>query len=671
MLRTTVRHHLALVAVMTGLATVAVVGAPISEPTVSAVTGGRVQPLGGEFRVYDSRIDPGSDPQGQTTTFRFSGLARIFVAYAAASGEGFIHPCDGVPGTNPNFGYRAGTTTAYTAVGQDSCVRLTSPAVVVVDQIAVVSDTPTADGLQYQPLATPQKLFEAATSVDVDGTALVPLADVPLTAQSAVVLVEVPNPSRTGYAQVLATETTSPSGGPRCGRPQTSAVTFAPGDRSAALAYIPVDPDRPALCAFSSDPESITRLTLVGYLVTDGADDTRLPPTMLTTEQLTDPPGLQSFTPQRLLDTRDASDLTGGVPIKSGSYLELTIPQATGYSASAVLNVTVVEPTLGGFLTVYPCDAPLPEVSNLNYVPGDVVPNLVNVKISVTRTVCFYAQRTTHLVVDISGTFERAGGAGVEPIVPTRLLDTREAIGIPTTQRLAAGRTVRLQVAGADPKIPDTGVAAATMNVTVDGPVGAGFVTVYPCDQPLPTVSNLNFVPNDTVPNLVTVRLSADGAACFYVSAGTHLIADITAWYRDDQPDGFTPLVPERFLDTRTGLGTSGAGKVPGGRVLKLQVAGRGLVPSDTATGAAVNVTVVEPDGPGFVTVYPCDAPTIPETSNLNFVAGDIVPNLVFSKLAGDGTLCLYTTTRTDLLVDVAGYFTQTDEVVRAPRLVP
>lgn len=498
----------------------------------------------------------------------------------------------------------------------------TRATLVVLDRIATVNDTPTPDGLQYQPLASPRKLFEGATSAAVAGTPLVPLSDVPLTARSAVVLVEVPNPTKTGFAQALPA---------------------APASTPGALQCVP-------------------RLS---------TDDTLLPPTMLTVDQIADPPGLQSFPPQRLLDTRESSSPTGGVPIKGGDTLELTIPQATGYSASAVLNVTVVDPTLGGFLTVYPCDAPLPEVSNLNYKPGDVIPNLVNVKISVTRTVCFYAQRTTHLVVDISGTFERAGGSGVEPIVPTRLLDSRNAIGIATTSRLAAGQTVRLQVAGADPNIPSTGVAAATMNVTVDGPIGSGFVTVHPCDQPLPEVSNLNFVPNDVVPNLVTVRLSSDGAACFYVSAGTHLVADITAWYRDDQPDGFTPLVPERFLDTRTGLGTGGAGKAPGGRVLKVQIGGRGDVPSSGATGAAVNVTVVEPDGPGFVTVYPCDAAEIPFTSNLNFVTGDIVPNLVFSKLAGDGTLCLYTTTRTDLLVDVAGYFTQATETVRAPLLLP
>lgn len=651
------------------------IGAPIVDPSASAVTGGRVQLSGGEVRIYDSRSDPGADSQGRVTSFSFGGLARATIAGAATAGDGFIYPCNGVPGTNPNFSYRAMTTTVYTAVSQNSCVLLTSAAVVVLDRIATVNDTPTPDGLQYQPLASPRKLFEGATSAAVAGTPLVPLSDVPLTARSAVVLVEVPNPTKTGFAQALPTAPSSTPGALQCVPRLSADATFAQGDRSAALAYIPVDPSQPGLCAFNSTwlsaPTDITRLTLVGFLVTDGADDTLLPPTMLTVDQIADPPGLQSFPPQRLLDTRESSSPTGGVPIKGGDTLELTIPQATGYSASAVLNVTVVDPTLGGFLTVYPCDAPLPEVSNLNYKPGDVIPNLVNVKISVTRTVCFYAQRTTHLVVDISGTFERAGGSGVEPIVPTRLLDSRNAIGIATTSRLAAGQTVRLQVAGADPNIPSTGVAAATMNVTVDGPIGSGFVTVHPCDQPLPEVSNLNFVPNDVVPNLVTVRLSSDGAACFYVSAGTHLVADITAWYRDDQPDGFTPLVPERFLDTRTGLGTGGAGKAPGGRVLKVQIGGRGDVPSSGATGAAVNVTVVEPDGPGFVTVYPCDAAEIPFTSNLNFVTGDIVPNLVFSKLAGDGTLCLYTTTRTDLLVDVAGYFTQATETVRAPLLLP
>ena len=88
--------------------------------------------------------------------------------------------------------------------------------------------------------------------------------------------------------------------------------------------------------------------------------------------------------------------------------------------------------------------------------------------------------------------------------------------------------------------------------------------------------------------------------------------------------------------------------------MLTLQVSGGGGVPAG-ATGAVLNVTVTEPDGGGFVTVYPCDV-TRPTASNLNFSAGQTVPNLVSTRLDASGRVCLYSTSTTHLVADVAGY---------------
>ena len=45
-----------------------------------------------------------------------------------------------------------------------------------------------------------------------------------------------------------------------------------------------------------------------------------------------------------------------------------------------------------------------------------------------------------------------------------------------------------------------------------DGPVGPGFITVFPCGQPIPTASNLNFVAGDTVHHAVVEKVGAGGA---------------------------------------------------------------------------------------------------------------------------------------------------------------
>src|SRR4051812_12291668 len=72
----------------------------------------------------------------------------------------------------------------------------------------------------------------------------------------------------------------------------------------------------------------------------------------------------------------------------------------------------------------------------------------------------------------------------------------------------------------------------------------------------------------------------------------------------------FTPVGPTRVLDTRTGLGRSGEGKVPAGGTVTV----RGL---SGARALAVNITVTEPDAAGFVTAWPGGAR--PNSSAVNY----------------------------------------------------
>ncbi len=73
------------------------------------------------------------------------------------------------------------------------------------------------------------------------------------------------------------------------------------------------------------------------------------------------------------------------------------------------------------------------------------------------------------------------------------------------------------------------------LNVTVtqsENPtIGGGYVTVYPCDQPRPDASNLDFVMDQTVPNSVIAPESANGDVCFYVYGTTHLLADVPGYF--------------------------------------------------------------------------------------------------------------------------------------------
>jgi len=114
----------------------------------------------------------------------------------------------------------------------------------------------------------------------------------------------------------------------------------------------------------------------------------------------------------------------------------------------------------------------------------------------------------------------------------------------------------------------------------------------------------------------------------------------------------FTPVTPTRLVDSRNGIGASG--RVGAGRQVVVQVANGGGVPAD-ATAAVVNVAAVNPSAPGFVTVYPC-SDGVPDTSTLNFVAGQTVANTTIAALSGMGQLCVWTYAETDILVDVTGW---------------
>ena len=79
-----------------------------------------------------------------------------------------------------------------------------------------------------------------------------------------------------------------------------------------------------------------------------------------------------------------------------------------------------------------------------------------------------------------------------------------------------------------------------------------------------------------------------------------------------------------------------------------MQVTGRGCVPVN-ATGVVLNVTVVQAKAAGYAAVYPCGEP-VPNASNLNFVAGQTVPNAVVAKVGAGGKVCVFAEVPFDLL---------------------
>jgi hypothetical protein len=123
-------------------------------------------------------------------------------------------------------------------------------------------------------------------------------------------------------------------------------------------------------------------------------------------------------TPCRIIDTR----VVGG-PIPADGTRNFDITEVTDFSfqggaanncnigaagsfAAAVINFTVVTPSIAGFVTAYPFGATRPLAATVNYVAGDIRGNLAVVRLDQgddAEELSVYSFAQTHLVADIVG----------------------------------------------------------------------------------------------------------------------------------------------------------------------------------------------------------------------------------------------------------------------------
>lgn len=374
--------------------------------------------------------------------------------------------------------------------------------------------------------------------------------------------------------------------------------------------------------------------------------------------------------PLRILDTRDGTRVAGQRvgPLGVGQVIELDVTGVGGVpetgAGAVVLNVTVTEAPERGYVTVFPCGDRRPTASNLNFQRGVNVANQATAKIGRDGRVCFFVSSQTHLVADLAGWYAddvaTAPGFFYEQLTPARIVDTRDGTGLGTRAvgQMAAGEVLAVTIPGAGGVPADADVRAATMNVTVTGATGPGYISVYPCDKQRPVVSNVNFDPaNPTIANLATSRTSATGQVCFFASAATDLVVDIQGYFSPKQAVVFTALTPVRVLDTRDGTGIVDSRPTKAGRgsVIRLDVAGNHGVPADAAA-VMLNVTITEADGRGFVTAWPCGRAR-PVASFLNFVRGVDQANLTPVRIGLGGDVCLFVSEGTQVVADLNGYY--------------
>jgi hypothetical protein len=530
-------------------------------------------------------------------------------------------------------------------------------------------------------------------SVDVQDTALDagPLL-LPATTSGAMALTYSAGPSQvctaSGAAIVLhalgTCTVTADQAGDENHRPATAQASFEVTATAAIGVSIEVEPGGPIGAAIvhvhgeGLQSETSVRVelhsepVLLGTVTTDAngsfATDVRLPAivppgthhivaistapdggTVTTTRELfvdwagafSEPETKGGYTPlvaRRILDTRETGD-----PLVAATARRLVLADGLVPSdVSAVeINLTVARAVHGGYVTVYPCGATRPLAAAINFVAGETKANLVDGMYRTGGALCLWSNVDVDIVIDLQGYHSDSSVARLVPRRAVRLLDTR--LGDP----VAAGEVRQIPViaAGAAP----AGTAAVALNVAVDRPDHAGFLTVFPCGTDRPWASNVNFAAGQTVSNEVLVAPGGDGTVCIYSTSGTDLVVDLDATYDASGVQRFTALVAGRLADTRL------AAKVSAGQPVEWTVLGGGGAPAGT-TALALNVAVTDPAGAGYLTVYPCGGP-VPWASNLNFAASQTTSNHVTVAVGDAGKICVFASQDAHVVIDVEGTY--------------
>jgi hypothetical protein len=130
------------------------------------------------------------------------------------------------------------------------------------------------------------------------------------------------------------------------------------------------------------------------------------------------------------------------------------------------------------------------------------------------------------------------------------------------------------------------------------------------------------------------------------------------------EPSSLVPIVPCRLADTRTGDDNVGVKDTPIGpnQEHTFQVTGTNgecTIPAG-ATGIASNMTIVNPTGSSFLTVFP-EGNERPLSANLNWTStSPPTPNQVTVGLSVGGAITVYNLTGdVDLVVDIVGYYVE------------
>ncbi|MCT2585487.1 fibronectin type III domain-containing protein [Actinophytocola gossypii] len=364
-------------------------------------------------------------------------------------------------------------------------------------------------------------------------------------------------------------------------------------------------------------------------------------------EQAADLPGA-AYTPlaspTRVLDTRTA---LGGHPrpLGAGETITVDVPGLPADATAVVVNLTGTNGTASTYLSAFPNQ--FAGTSTLNLGAGQTAAASAFVTLGPDNTIRILNRNgTVDVVADLVGYLATSTGATFTSATsPTRVLDTRTTVGghrgsVGPNEQL----TLRVRGAGGVP----ANATAVVVNLTGVGPTTNSHLVVTPDGRT--GTSALNLTRGETRANLAVVGIGGDGAIRIRNSAGhVHVLADVQGWFAPGSGGRYVALpAPERVLDTR-----QDGGPLDGRTTRTVSFADAG-VPADDRVAVLFGLTGVRASNDTYLTAWPSGRAR-PNASNVNLGAGETVANAAISATPELSVFNNYG--RTDVLVDVAGYF--------------
>jgi hypothetical protein len=247
----------------------------------------------------------------------------------------------------------------------------------------------------------------------------------------------------------------------------------------------------------------------------------------------------------RAVDSRTGLGLSSALVAGQTRTITFTLPPAHAGATAVAGNLTVVNPSAGGWVSIGPTFADVASTSAINFPAHDTRANNVVVPLGPGDTIKIKysaaAGATTHILFDVTGTFGGTGTSGFVPLIQNRVLDTRtfnqplysDAVNSLNPFGRSTDPSKRLLCCSAvEPFI----TAAVVGNLTMINPTKAGFMTALGNDTSTPVkTSSINGPAGDVRANGVIVDTSSSWNMSLYFRSATggksHAAFDTTGYF--------------------------------------------------------------------------------------------------------------------------------------------